>query len=134
MKFTGDPQTVNASKERVFEFLSDFNNFEKLMPDQVTDWKSDSDRCTFTIQGMTTITLVYKSKEPFHTLEVVPEGKTPIKFNLLLKLFDSENDPGKTTGIIEIDAELNAMMAMIARRPLENLVNVMAEKLNGVFG
>lgn len=134
MKFTGNPQTVNASKERVFEFLSDFNNFEKLMPDQVTDWKSDSDRCTFTIQGMTTITLVYKSKEPFHTLEVVPEGKTPIKFNLLLKLFDSENDPGKTTGIIEIDAELNAMMAMIARRPLENLVNVMAEKLNGVFG
>jgi hypothetical protein len=82
---------------------------------------------------MTTITLVYKTKEPFHTLEVEPEGKTPVKFNLLVKLFESEDDPDKTTGIIEIDAELNAMMAMIARRPLENLVNVMAEKLNEVF-
>jgi len=133
MKFTGNPQTVKASKEEVFDFLSDFNNFERLMPEQVTGWKSDKDRCTFTIQGMTTITLVYKTKEPFHTLEVEPEGKTPVKFNLLVKLFESENDPDKTTGIIEIDAELNAMMAMIARRPLENLVNVMAEKLNEVF-
>lgn len=133
MKFTGNPQTVNAKKEQVFEFLSDFNNFQNLMPEQVTDWRSDKDRCTFTIQGMTTLTLVYKTKEPFHTLEIEPEGKTPIKFNLLVKLFESERDAEKTTGIIEIDADLNPMMAMIARRPLENLVNVMAEKLNGVF-
>jgi carbon monoxide dehydrogenase subunit G len=133
MKFTGNPQTVDATKEEVFEFLTDFNNFEQLMPEQVSEWRSDKDRCTFTIQGMTTITLVYKKKEPFHTIEVEPEGKTPVRFNLLVKLFESENAPEKTTGIIEIDAELNAMMAMIARRPLENLVNVMTEKLNEIF-
>jgi carbon monoxide dehydrogenase subunit G len=133
MKFTGDPQTINATKEQVFEFLSDFNNFQKLMPEQVTDWKSDRDNCTFTIQGMATISLVYKVREPYHTVEVEPIGKSPVDFNLLIKLFDSEHEPLKTTGIVEIDADLNAMMAMIARRPLENLVNVMAEKLNQVF-
>jgi carbon monoxide dehydrogenase subunit G len=133
MKFTGDPQTLDTSKEQVFEYLSNFNNFEKLMPEQVTDWSSDENSCTFTIQGMTTLTLVYKTREPYHTIEVEPEGKTPIHFNLLVKLFESENDPAKTTGIIEIDADLNPMMAMIARKPFENLVNVMAEKLNRVF-
>ena len=133
MKFTGDPQTLNAGQKEVFEFLSDFNNFEQLMPNQVTNWKSDSESCTFTIQGMATITLKYFRKEPYHTVEVKPEGKTPISFNLLIKLFESENENHKTTGIVEIDADLNPMMAMIARKPFENLVNVMAERLNDAF-
>lgn len=133
MKFTGDPKTLNTTKEVVFNFLSDFNNFEQLMPDQITDWKSDKDSCTFTIQGMTTLTLKYTKKEPYHTIEVTPDGKTPINFVLLMKLFESENENHLTTGIVEIDADLNPMMAMIARKPFENLVNVMAEKLNEAF-
>lgn len=133
MRFTGDPQTINAGQKEVFEFLCNFNNFEQLMPDQISDWVSDTDSCTFTIQGMATITLKYFRKEPFHTVEVVPEGKTPISFNLLVKLFESENEIHKTTGIVEIDADLNPMMAMIARKPFENLVNVMADKLNEAF-
>lgn len=133
MKFSGDPQTINADQVEVFNFLSDFNNFEQLMPDQISEWSSDTESCTFTIQGMTTITLTYSRKEPNHTIEVKPVGKTPISFNLMVKLFESENERNKTTGIVEIDADLNPMMAMIARKPLENLVNVMAEKLNLVF-
>jgi carbon monoxide dehydrogenase subunit G len=133
MKLTGDPQTINADQATVFEFLSDFNNFEKLMPEQISEWSSDKESCTFTIQGITTITLTYSSKQPNHTIEIKPVGKTPVSFNLLMKLFESEKEVNKTTGIVEIDADLNPMMAMIARRPLENLVNVMAEKLNEVF-
>jgi len=34
---------------------------------------------------------------------------------------------------VEIDANLNPMMAMIARKPFENLVNAMAENLNKAF-
>ena len=133
MKLTGDPQTINADQTTVFEFLSDFNNFEQLMPEQISEWKSDTESCTFTIQGMATITLKYASKQPYHTIEIKPEGKTPISFNLLMRLFESENESQKTTGIVEIDADLNPMMAMIARKPLENLVNVMAKKLNEAF-
>lgn len=133
MKFTGNPQTIKADQQEVFTFLSDFNNFEQLMPEQVVDWKSDNESCTFTIKGMTTISLKYSKKEANHTIEVVPDGKAPIKFNLLVRLFESENETHKTTGIVEIDADLNPMMAMIARKPFENLVNVMANKLNEAF-
>lgn len=133
MRFTGDPKTLNAGIETVYGFLTDFNNFEQLMPEQVTNWKSDKESCTFTIQGMTTLTLKFSRREPHHTIEVKPEGKTPVSFNLLIKLFESEDDKSKTTGIVEIDANLNPMMAMIARKPLENLVNVMADRLNKSF-
>lgn len=133
MNFNSKPVSLNASRKTVFEFLSNFNNFEKLMPDQVTNWKSDSETCSFTIQGMTDIQLKYSLKEAFHTIKVEPEGKSPIAFDLRVKLDESELDEQKTNGTIEINAQLNPMMAMIAKRPLENLVEVMSEKLNEVF-
>jgi carbon monoxide dehydrogenase subunit G len=124
---------MNASQKRVFEFLSDFNNFEKLMPDQVSNWKSEKETCSFTIQGMTDISLKYSLKQAFHTIKVEPDGKSPINFDLMVNLAVNDMDEQKTNGTIEINASLNPMMAMIAKRPLENLVEVMIDKLNGVF-
>jgi len=133
MNFNSKPATLNANQKTVYEFLADFNNFEKLMPDQVTNWKSDKESCSFTIQGMADLTLKYTLKEAFHTIKVEPEGKSPISFDLVLNLKINDLDEQKTTGTIEINANLNPMMAMLAKRPLENLVEVMSEKLNGVF-
>lgn len=133
MNFNSKPVTLNANQKTVYEFLTDFNNFEKLMPEQITNWKSDKEICSFTIQGMTDLSLKYDSKEPFHAVKVVPDGNSPISFDLNLKISPNDLDEQKTTGIIEINANLNPMMAMIAKRPLENLVEVMSEKLNEEF-
>ena len=71
MKFSSEIETLNASQKQVFEFLSDFNNFEKLMPEQVTNWISDNETCSFNIQGMAAISLKYSRKEPYHLVEVL---------------------------------------------------------------
>ena len=34
---------INNSAENIFNYLSDFKNFEKLMPSQVTKWEATSD-------------------------------------------------------------------------------------------
>ncbi len=133
MNFNSNPVILNANQKKVYDFLTDFNNFERLMPDQVTNWKSGTETCSFTIQGMTDISLKYTAKEAFHTIRVEPDGKSPISFDLSVKLEVNELDEQKTTGIFEINANLNPMMAMVAKRPLENLVEVMSEKLNSVF-
>lgn len=133
MKLQNKPATLNAGQKTVYEFLSDFNNFQKLMPEQVINWESDRETCSFTVKGMADLKLKYNRKEPFHTIEVVPDGKAPINFKMTIHLDVNESNELKTTGIVEIDAALSPMMAMIAKRPLENLVNVMGEKLNEVF-
>jgi len=133
MKINGNPTTINATQKKVFEFLSDFNNFEQLMPEQVSNWRSDTDSCTFTIQGMATITLKYDKKEAHQLIEVVPDGKTPLDFNLSVQLLPSDLDEQKTTAGVEIDAKLNPMMAMMVKKPLQNLVDVIAKNLNKVF-
>ncbi|NOX87000.1 MAG: SRPBCC family protein [Chlorobi bacterium] len=133
MKLNSQPVLLNADQKTVYEFLSDFNNFEQLMPEQIVNWKSDKENCSFTVKGMADLSLKYSHKEPFHTIEVVPAGKSPIDFTLTITIESREQDDRKTTGIIEIDTNLNPMMAMIAKRPLENLVNAMSERLNEIF-
>ena len=58
-RIESDKVEVAKSAEEVFNFLSDFNNFSKLMPEQVTDWVSDTDTCSFNIKGMDYI-IVFK--------------------------------------------------------------------------
>jgi len=134
MKISGEKLQLVSNKESVYEFLSNFNNFEKLMPEQVTNWTSNSESCTFTVQGMTTITLKFSKKEPFSLLEVVPEGKSPINFTMQFLLEDDTSNKQLSTGIVHLDANMNPMLAMMAKRPLENLVKVMGEKLQEIFG
>ncbi len=133
MKISTNPVQIQATQKRVFEFLSDFNNLEQLMPEQITNWQSDTEQGSFSIQGMADITLKYSKKEPHSLIEILPEGKTPIQFSLYLLLNPGELNEQHTTAVVEVDAQLNPMMAMMAKRPLENLVNVIAEQLNQVF-
>jgi carbon monoxide dehydrogenase subunit G len=131
MKIEGKPTSINYPVEKVYEFLTDFNNFEQLMPEQITNWKSDNDSCSFTIQGMADISLEFGEKTPTNYVKLVPVGKVPFSFSLAVNLTDN----GDNTKVnVSVEANLNPMMAMMAKRPLENLVNEMASNLSGAIG
>ena len=131
MIIEGKPATINQDIQSVYTFLTDFNNFQPLMPDQITNWKSDNESCSFTIQGMADISLVFSEKIPNELIKLVPQGKVPFSFSLILKLSEIESN---TIVKVDVDAKLNPMMAMMAKRPLENLVNVMAGNINDAIG
>lgn len=133
MIIEGNQTKIGADKKEVFDFLSDFNHFEKLMPEQIVNWKSDQDACSFTIKGMTSLALKYKDKTPHSLINIEPDGKSPISFNLRIELVEDALNEEQTVAKVLIDADLNPMMAMIAKRPLENLVNVIGERLNEEF-
>ncbi|PIQ26107.1 MAG: orotate phosphoribosyltransferase, partial [Bacteroidetes bacterium CG18_big_fil_WC_8_21_14_2_50_41_14] len=52
MKIEGKSAIIDKSAEDVYQFLSNFNHYEQLMPEQITNWNSDEKSCSFTIQGM----------------------------------------------------------------------------------
>ncbi len=126
MQFQSEWQEVNASDEKVFSFISNLDNLGRLMPEQVVNWQADADRCSFTIQGMTDLQLRVAERLPNTMLRLVPEGKAPFQFKLELEL-----KPGGASckGQVRLEADLNPMLAMMAKRPLQNLVNIMAQKL-----
>ena len=44
-RIESDKVTVNKTSEEIYTFLSNFNNFQKLMPEQVTNWQSTEEDC-----------------------------------------------------------------------------------------
>jgi len=127
MKFTSDQVIINKPAGKIYSFLSNFNNFEHLMPDEITNWKSDEMSCSFTVQGMADVAMKIHEKIMDTKVHMTSHGKVPFDFDLITHL--EAVDDNSTKAYIEIDANLNPMMKMMVQRPLKNLVNIMAEKL-----
>jgi len=133
MKIEGKTGNVKASQHKVFDFLSDFNNYQQLMPEQIVNWQSDAETCSFTIKGMADLGLKFARKEIPATLELVPNGKSPVKFSLLIHLEPDILNEQNTVVRVDVAADLNPMLAMVAKRPLENLANSITDQLNSAF-
>jgi len=116
---------LKKSQKEMFEFLSDFNHFKDLMPEQVVDWKSDSDSCSFTLKGMTSLGMKYDQKIPYSQIIIVPDGKVSFDFKLICNL-STENEQGVLQ--LGFEADLNPFMKMMAEKPLQNFLDLLINK------
>ena len=107
------------------------NNIPSVLPEQVVDITADYDNLAFTIQGMGKVALRVNKREANKFIQLVPEGKVPFQFSLNIYIESNETDSTSKCHF-EIDAQLNPLMQMMASRPLQNLVNMMAEKAETV--
>jgi len=126
-RIESDIAEINNSPQKVYNFLSDMNNFGKLMPEQVINWKSTEDTCSFTIKGMTDLSMKISEKNPYSKVIIIPGEKAPFNFSLIINLQNPKEN--LTVAQLIFDAELNAMMEMLARKPLHNFINMLAAKL-----
>jgi len=130
-KFTSVSQPLDASKERVFEFLSDLRNMETLMPEQVINWKAGESDCSFTVKGMADLAMRIVSKTKPSRVSIESFGKNPIEYTLDFYLLPSREN--QCTVEINFQAELNPFLSMVASRPLQHLVDIMGQKLKEHF-
>lgn len=128
--FNSEQVTIARNNRLIFDFLSDFNNFESLMPPQVSDWQSDSEHCSFNIQNMATLGMRYEFKRPFDHIKIVSEGKSP--FNFDLQCFLEPAGENSSNVELQLNADLNMMLKMIASKPLANFINILARQLKDV--
>lgn len=119
--------SVNKSSEEVFNFLSNFNNFQKLMPEQVTNWQSTEDECSFTIAGMASLGMKIVEKKPNELIKVIRNGNAPFDFTLECLL--NEKSPAESEVQLAFNADLNPMLKMMAVKPLTNFLNILVQKL-----
>ncbi|MBP6978078.1 MAG: hypothetical protein PHD61_10685 [Bacteroidales bacterium] len=117
---------IHKPAQEIYSFLSNLNHFRDLMPPQVVNWQSTDDTCSFTIQGMTDLSLRLAEKIPFSRLVILPEGKPPFPFELNCYL-DAQED--QTESRIVFQADLNPFLSMVALGPLRNFVNLLNNKL-----
>lgn len=123
--------TVNKPLEKVYEFLSDLNNHQQLMPENIYNWSSTEDEAKFTIQNMAKLALKVSSRKKNAEIIAIPSEETP--FALELKWSVSDKGDGKTEALHSISAELNMMMKMLASGPLQKLVDHQTAALKKVL-
>jgi hypothetical protein len=119
--------SLKTSAENVYVSLSDMSNLGRFMPKDITNWQATVDTCSFTIQNMTTLSMRISERVPFERIDVTSEGKTPFNFTLRLMLYPQSSQQSEACFILK--ADLNPVFSMMASKPLQNLVDLMAENL-----
>lgn len=129
-KLESEKVDISNSAQNVFNFLTDFNNFQKLMPPQVTNWQSNTDECSFVINGMATIGMKIIEKNPHSLITISSNGKVPFEFKLFILI--TEKDATNCVGQINFESDLNPMLKMMVEKPLGNFFNLLAQKMKEI--
>lgn len=119
---------VKANSKDVCTFLSDMNNIKELLPsEKVENWESDIDTCSFTIKGLAGIGMKKVDSDDTGLVKIASHGKNPFEFTIDIRV-DSTDD-SSSEAQLEFNGKLNMMLEMMAKTPLTNLFNIMADKL-----
>lgn len=130
MKIESDKVEVSQSSEKLFNYLTNFNNFQSLMPPQVTNWQSTENDCSFTISGMASVGMKIVDKTPHTLVRISSNGKVPFNFTLDIKL-DDKGAEG-SIGQLIFESDINPMMKMMVEKPLTNFFNALAHKMKDI--
>ncbi len=127
--FESSLKTIYNNRKPVFGFLSNLSNFRSLLPEgTVKNFQVDNDRCSFSVDGLGNIGVRMVSADPDNKIKFESEGAVPFRFNLLVEL--EEKGDNITTMKLLFDAELNMMMKMVAQKPIEDGLEMIASKLS----
>jgi len=123
---------VKQPAEKIFNYISNFNNFSQLIPeDKVKDFESTDDTCRFKVEGIGQAGLRIIEKEPHKLIKISSDEETT--FDLLLWIQIKEIEPGDSRMKITTEVTLNTMMATMVKKPLKNFVDTLidqAEKIS----
>ena len=119
---------IREKDELIYGFLSDFNNYQKLIPpDKVKDWESDTDHCSFTVDGLGHAGMQIIGKEAFKTIKISSDEKTMIPFTMWIQLKKMEE--ANTRVKITIEVKLNPVMLPMVKKPLQEFVDTLVDQM-----
>ncbi|MBE0655991.1 MAG: SRPBCC family protein [Bacteroidales bacterium] len=130
-KIESEVTRSEMNDEELFLFISDFNNFEHLLPaDKVKDWKSDGESCSFTIDGIGSAGLRIIEKDPSKMIKISSEGGSPINFKMWIQLKKMEENDTRVK--VTIDPDINIMLMAMVKNPLKEFVDMLAEQISSL--
>ena len=122
--------TIEKSAKEVYEFLTDLQNFEKLMPDNIDKFEVlNEDRFLFALKGMPQIVLQRQDQNPYDKI-VLGAASDKLPFTLTADIIAL--DEHKSEVQLSFNGEFNAMMAMMIKTPITNFMGTLAENLGTI--
>jgi carbon monoxide dehydrogenase subunit G len=128
MKLESKIGRIEAPDEKIYNFLSNFKNFQQLIPvDKVKNWKSDENSCSFEIDYIGETGAKIMEKEPHSLIKYtnIDGSKYNFFFWIQLKRFDINDTRIKLT----METKLNPMVEMMAKKPLQDFLEKVVDQL-----
>ncbi len=122
---------IEHCDERVFGFLSDFDNYKQLVPeDKVKNFSSEGDSCSFSVEGIGKAGLRITEKEPYKLIKIVSESGTPVGFTLWIQLKGMADYDTRVK--ITVEPNVNKLMMGMVRKPLQEFVDTIVDHLEKI--
>jgi carbon monoxide dehydrogenase subunit G len=131
MQIESKKQIIARPTSEIYAFIKDFRNFRQLMPSQVMNYQAGYEECSFEISSMGQVSLEMKERIEDQMIRAVSTAGTAINFELIVNLVPE--NAGSSSAQAELNAELSPMLAMLARNPLNNFINMLVDKLKEVM-
>lgn len=126
MNIQGNTITVKKSQQEMFEFLTELQNFEQLMPENTQKFEVEGESFLFALKGMPEIRLVLKEKTEYNKI-TLGAASSKLNFELVANIDEVDEESSKTT--LEFNGEFNAMMAMMVKKPLTSFIDTLTENM-----
>jgi hypothetical protein len=118
--------TCNA--EEAFSFVTDIRNFERFIPKGViNNWNAEKESCSFGVSVLGTVSVRLAEREKY--TKVVYTGDALKKNDFSLILFISDKVKNQAEVKINLSADLNPIMKMMAAKPISQFLEMLIKEM-----
>jgi len=124
---------LSCNPEDIFNFVTDIRNFHRFAPSgTIIDWIAEKESCRFEVPSLGNVNFRVTEKEQFSKVIFSGNALQNTSFSIVLNITENSNNLAEV--IIDLQAELNPFLKLMAEKPiaqfLETLINEM-EKFGG---
>lgn len=131
MNLESQKVTLQKSAQETFDFLNTIENFETLMPENISKFEViDHEKFLFALKGMPEIVLKKKEAIPPNKIVLGAAGGK-IDFSLIGNI--TEIDANTSEVQLNFEGEFNAMMAMMIKGPISKFIETLATNMRTAF-
>lgn len=117
--------TVQKSTTDLYDFLTDFKNFELIMPENTDKFELREDGFIFALKGMPTIKLKLVEKTP-HSKIVLGSASDKFPFTLTANIAEEDSKSKVNFGF---EGTFNPMISMMVKKPLQKFIDTLSSNL-----
>lgn len=119
---------LKLSGQNLFYKLTDINNYEKIMPENISKFEIiDSNTLIFSLKGMPEIKLVFGEKI---SPSLITLNSSESKINFSLTAHINKIDESNCSFSLEFNGDLNPMIQMMVKTPLQSFINDLSNNIS----
>ena len=112
--------------EQLYNFLTNFENFETIMPENTDKFEITDDGFLFALKGMPTIKLKLDEKIPNSKI-VLGSASEQFPFTLTTNINEDQDCNAEVN--FDFEGKFNPMITMMVKKPLQKFIDALSTNL-----